>query len=219
MRTQQMRVFSSTLALIALCSTLAIGQQRGQTPPANPAPPAAPAQPGQRGGGRGRGGVQVMTLTSGAWPDGGQIPAKYTQADADISPALSWTNVPEGTASFVLIVHDVDAAIGNGTDDTLHWMLWNIPPTVTSLHEGAPSRSQLPDGTRQISATGPYYRGPGAPASGPAHHYVFELFALDTMLEVPAVGASPPATRAAVVVAMAGHIRGKAAYVGLFKRR
>jgi Raf kinase inhibitor-like YbhB/YbcL family protein len=219
MRTHQTRLFSSTFALIALCSTLAIGQQRGQTPPANPALPAPPAQPGQRGGGRGRGGVQVMTLTSAGWPDGGQIPAKYTQADADISPALSWTNVPEGSASFVLIVHDVDAAIGNGTDDILHWMLWNVPAAVTSLHEGAPSRSQLPDGTRQISATGPYYRGPGAPASGPAHHYVFELFALDTMLEVPAVGASPPATRAAVVAAMAGHIRGKAVYVGLFKRR
>jgi len=214
-----MRLLSSTFALVALCSTLAIGQQRGQPPPANPAPPAAPAQPGQRGGGgRGRGNVQVMTLTTPAWADGGQIPAKYTQADTDISPALSWSSVPDGTVSFVLIVHDVDAAIGNGTDDILHWMLWNIPAAVTSLHEHAPSMAQLPDGTRQISATGPYYRGPGAPASGPAHHYVFELFALDTMLDVPAVGASPPSTRAAVVAAMAGHIRGKASYVGLFKR-
>jgi len=159
-----------------------------------------------------------MTLTTPAWADGGQIPAKYTQADTDISPALSWSSVPDGTVSFVLIVHDVDAAIGNGTDDILHWMLWNIPAAVTSLHEHAPSMAQLPDGTRQISATGPYYRGPGAPASGPAHHYVFELFALDTMLDVPAVGASPPSTRAAVVAGMAGHIRGKASYVGLFKR-
>ena len=79
--------------------------------------------------------------------------------------------------------------------------------------------SQLPDGTRQISATGPCYRGPGAPASGPAHHYVFELFALDTMLDVPAVGASPPATRTAVIAAMAGHIRGKAVLTGLLKRK
>ena len=94
-----------------------------------------------------------------------------------------------------------------------------IAASATSLPEGVPRGSQLPDGTRQISATGPNYRGPGAPASGPAHHYVFELFALDTMLDVPAVGASPPATRAAVVAAMAGHIRGKAVYTGLFKRR
>lgn len=215
-----MRRLSSTFALAVLCSTLALGQQRRATPPAsaNPAPPA-PGQPGQRGGGRGRGGVQVMTLVSVAWPDGGPIPATYTQAGEEISPALSWSHVPEGAASFVLLVHDLDAAAGNGTDDILHWMLWNIPAAATSLPEGVPRGAQLPDGTRQISATGPNYRGPGAPASGPAHHYVFELFALDTMLDVPAVGASPPLTRAAVLAAMAGHVRGKAAYVGLFKRR
>ena len=159
-----------------------------------------------------------MTLTSAAWPDGGQIPAKYTQADADISPALSWANVPEGTASFALIVHDVDAAIGNGTDDILHWMLWNIPGDARALQEGVPQGTQLADGTRQISATGPSYRGPGAPASGPAHHYTFELFALDTLLVVPAVGASPAETRAAVLAAMAGHVRGKAVYSGTFRR-
>ena len=90
---------------------------------------------------------------------------------------------------------------------------------MASLPEQVPSMSQLPDGTRQISATGPYFRGPGAAAAGPVHHYVFELFALDAMVDVPAVGASPPQTRAAVVAAMAGHVRGKAAYVGLFKRK
>ena len=160
-----------------------------------------------------------MTLTSTAFPDGGLIPVKNTQAGDQASPPLSWSAVPEGTASFALIVHDVDAATPNGTDDILHWMLWNIPPTVTSLPEQVPSMSQLPDGTRQISATGPYFRGPGAAAAGPVHHYVFELFALDAMVDVPAVGASPPQTRAAVVAAMAGHVRGKAAYVGLFKRK
>jgi phosphatidylethanolamine-binding protein (PEBP) family uncharacterized protein len=120
--------------------------------------------------------------------------------------------------SFVLVVHDVDAAIGTGTDDILHWMVWNIPGAARSLSEAVPPGPQLPDGTRQISATGPYYRGPGAAAAGPPHHYVFELFALDQALDVPAVGASPPQTRAAVAAAMAGHVRGKAAYVGLFKR-
>jgi len=159
-----------------------------------------------------------MTLTSGAWADGSVIPDKYTQAGEDISPPLSWSNVPAGTVSFTLIVHDPDAAVGPGTDDTLHWMLWNLPSAVTSLHERAPSMAQLPDGTRQISATSPSYRGPGAAAAGPAHHYVFELYALDSLIEVPAVGASPAQTRAAVVTAMAGHVRGKAVLVGLFRR-
>jgi len=58
----------------------------------------------------------------------------------------------------------------------------------------------------------------GAPRAGVAHHYVFELYALDVALDVPAVGASPAETRAAVMAAMAGHVRGKGVYVGLFKR-
>jgi Raf kinase inhibitor-like YbhB/YbcL family protein len=171
------------------------------------------AQPQQR-----RRTIEVMTLSTAAWPDGGTIPAKHTQAGDDVSPALSWSRVPEGVASFVLLAHDLDAAVGDGTSDVLHWLLWNIPGTSTSLPEHVAAVSQLPDGTRQISQSGPYYRGPGAMAEGPTHHYVFELFALDTMLEVPAVGASPADTRAAVTAAMAGHVRGKASYVGLFKR-
>jgi Raf kinase inhibitor-like YbhB/YbcL family protein len=159
-----------------------------------------------------------MTLSSPAWPDGGSIPAKYTQAAGEVSPPLSWGNVPDGVQSFVLIAHDVDAPIGPGTDDILHWMLWNIPATTTSLAENVPPGAQLADGMRQISATGPFYRGPGAPAAGPAHHYVFEIFALDEPIDVPAVGASPPQTRAAVLAAMAGHVKGKGVYVGLFKR-
>jgi Raf kinase inhibitor-like YbhB/YbcL family protein len=159
-----------------------------------------------------------MAITSKAWIDGGQIPRQHTQAGDQLSPPLSWSNVPEGTQSFVLIARDLDAAIGNGTEDILHWMLWNIPGEARGLPEGVPQGPQLPDGTRQISVSGPYYRGPGAPASGPLHHYVFELYALDGAIDVPAVGQSPAATRAAVVAAMAGRVRGKGVYVGLFKR-
>src|SRR6478609_1526797 len=118
-----------------LMSSAAVAQQRGASP--QPAPGGQPPG-GPRGGGRGRGAVQVMTLTSTAWPDGGPIPAKYTQAGDESSPPLAWSNAPEGVVSYALIVHDVDAAIGNGTDDVLHWMLWNIPPTVTAIHERAP---------------------------------------------------------------------------------
>jgi phosphatidylethanolamine-binding protein (PEBP) family uncharacterized protein len=81
-----------------------------------------------------------------------------------------------------------------------------------------PGGPQLPDGTRQISASGPYYRGPGAPRSGPAHHYVFELYALDSTIDVPAVGQIPGQTRAAVLAAMAGKVRGKGVYAGTFRR-
>jgi Raf kinase inhibitor-like YbhB/YbcL family protein len=197
----------------AVLGTAAFAQQRGVAPPPSPAG-AQPPPAGQRGG---RGAIQVMTLKS-AWPDGAQIPARYTQSGDDHSPPLDWSNVPDGIVSYVLIVHDVDAATGNGTDDVLHWLVWNIPAAQTSLPASMPRGGQLPNGLRQISATGPNYRGPGAAAAGPPHHYVFELFALDTTIDVPAVGASPRDTRAAVMAGMAGHVRGKAAYVGLFKR-
>ena len=167
---------------------------------------------------RGRGAIQIMTLTSTGWPDGGQIPAKHAQPGRDVSPPLAWSNAPEATVSYVLIVHDLDAVSGTGVDDALHWMVWNIPGATKALPEGVPQGATLADGSRQISATGPNYRGPAAPASGPAHHYVFELYALDTTIDVPAVGASPAQTRAAVVAAMAGHVRGKGVYTGLFKR-
>jgi len=195
------RALAAAIA-VALTTSLASAQAPGAARPAGNRP-----RP-----------IQVMTLTPTDWKDGGVIPAKHAQPGRDVSPALSWSAPPAGTASFTLIVHDVDAPIGNGTDDLLHWMVWNIPGSATSLPEGIPRGAEREDGSRQISATGPNYRGPAAPSTGPMHHYVFELFALDTAIAVPAVGASPPATRAAVMAAMAGHIRGKATAVGLYRR-
>src|SRR5438270_5813003 len=192
-----------TIALTCTASTVS-----AQNPPA-----------GGRGGGRGgRRPIDVMTLTTPAWADGGQIPPKHAQPGHDVSPALSWSKAPEGTASFVVLVHDIDSPIGTGMDDLLQWLVWNIPASATSLPEGIPQGPQRADGSRQISASGPYYRGPAAPAAGPAHHYVFEVFALDTTVDVPAVGAAPAATRTAVTAAMAGHVRGKGTLVGMFKR-
>jgi hypothetical protein len=180
---------------------------------------AAPQTPAgaQRGGGRGRGGVQIMTLATSAWQDSAMVPLPYTQGGAEMSPPLFWMNAPDTAVSFALVVHDLDAPVGNGNDDLLHWLVWNIPGAARQLQEHMPQGAELPDGTRQISATGPYYRGPAAPASGEPHHYVFELFALDTKLDVKPVGASPAETRAAVVAAMTGHIRGKGVLLGRFR--
>lgn len=161
--------------------------------------------------------VQAMTLT-GPWPDGGAIPVPFTQAGDERSPALQWSGVPDGTTSFVLLVQDLDAVSPNGLEPVLHWLVWNIPATATGLPEGVPQGPTREDGSRQISVSGPYYRGPGAPASGPWHHYAFELYALDAAVTVPAVGQSPADTRAAVRAAIAGHVLGKATYVGRFRR-
>jgi len=204
------------ISRLAIAMALALGvasESLAQNPPGG----APPTQPARGGGGRGRA-VRVMTLTSTGFTDGSVLPIKYSQAGEELSPPIAWGGVPDSTRSFVLLVHDLDAAVGSGTDDMLQWMVWNIPGTTTSLPEGVPHGPQLTDGARQISVSGPYYRGPGATASGPPHHYVFELYALDAMLEVPAVGMAPPATRAAVLAAMAGHVRGKGVMVASFRR-
>jgi Raf kinase inhibitor-like YbhB/YbcL family protein len=174
----------------------------------------------QRGGGAA---TPPMTMTVEGFTDGGQIPVKYSQAAPGVangeglSPAIRWTNVPAGTQSFVLHMHDLEVARNRTTDDQVHWVVWNIPATATSLPEGVPKGSPRPDGSQQISATGAMYRGPGAPASGPPHHYMFELYALDTKLDVQP-GTDAFDTRTNVMKAMQGHILGKAVYGGLFRR-
>ncbi len=165
-----------------------------------------------------RAGLTAFTLTSPAFADGEVIPMRHAQAGRDVSPPLAWSNVPDSTRSFVLLVHDVDAAIGDGTDDLLHWMVWNIPGSARALAEGVPQGALLDGGMRQISASGPYYRGPAAASTGPMHHYVFELYALDVPITVAPIGLSPAGTRAAVMAAMAGHVRGKGVLVGRYRR-
>ena len=179
-----------------------------------------------QGGGQARGGAApapAMTLTVAGFPDGGQFPVKFSQAAPGVatgegtSPAMTWANVPVGTKSFVLNMHDMDLARNKTTDDQAHWVVWNIPAASTGMPEGVPKGSQLADGAYQISATGPMYRGPGAPATGPFHHYVFELYALDTSLDVTPSGDAFE-TRTRVISAIQGHILAKAVYGGLFRR-
>ncbi len=160
-----------------------------------------------------------MRLMTNAFIDGGLIPAKFTQAGAQVSPALAWTNVPPNTQSFVLHMHDMEGARNKTTEDQLHWLVWNIPASTTSLPEGVPNGPDLKDGSHQTSASGNgVYRGPGAPANGPFHHYVFEIFALDTKVDIPANASDPFDTRAKVLSAMQGHVLGKAVYLGFFRR-
>ena len=183
------------LVLFSALSSIALAQ-------ANAQPKAAP-RPG-------------LTVTSPAFQDGGIIPNKYTQAETTfVSPKLEWTNVPAGTVSFVLLMHDPDVSLQKKTDDVLHWLAFNIPGTSTGLPEGVPAEAKLPDGTVQVKNTrgAVGYLGPGAPAAGPYHHYTFELFALDTKLDL-----GPDATRADVLKAIDGHIVGKGVVEGRFHR-
>lgn len=165
----------------------------------------------------------LLSITTPAFPDGAIIPVKFSQAapgaapGEGTSPALNWTDVPAGTQSFVLHMHDLDFVRNKSTDDQVHWLVWNIPADSKGFPEALPRGATLPDGSFQISVTGLVYRGPGAAANGPLHHYVFELFALDTKIDVkPAADAFE--SRKLVMRAIEGHVLGRAAYGGRFKR-
>lgn len=221
---------------LAAATLMATSTIHAQNPPPAAAGQSAAQGRGGGGGGRGgRGGIRNMALTSTAFTDGGVIPDKYSQPGRDVSPPLSWSGAPDSTVSFALIVHDLDAPIGDGTGDTFHWMVWGIPGTVMSLPEGVPQGPTITlgaapaappggrgggggGGIRQLSVSGPYYRGPAAPSTGPAHHYVFELYALDANINVQAAGQQTIVTRDAVFDAIKTHVRGKGVLVGTFKR-
>lgn len=169
-------------------------------------------------GAQARAPMRVLSLSSSAFGDGALMPGRHAQTGRDVSPPLTWRGAPDSTRSFVLVVHDADAAAGDGTDDLLHWLVWNIPGTMMSLPEGLPAGAQLANGLRQVSASGPYYRGPAAPASGPAHHYVFELYALDLPVNQPPTALPPALTRAAVMRTISGHVLAKGVLVGRYQR-
>ena len=165
----------------------------------------------------------VLWVSTSAFPDGGEIPMRNAGRGENKSPAFEfhWNlgpnpgTAPDALKSYAVIFHDIENSTNRGVTDTLHWSAFNIPGSAKGLPEGL-GPGDLPDGTRNgpgIMARGTnpgQYFGPGA-GPGPFHHYVFEFYALDTMLELPGT-----TTRDELMKAMEGHIVGKAAYVGRF---
>jgi Raf kinase inhibitor-like YbhB/YbcL family protein len=169
---------------------------------------------------KGKGGAKAapgpgLTLTSPDFEDGSIIADRFTQKGGPTapSPKLQWTNVPAGTQSFTLLMHDPDVALQRKLDDVTHWLIFNIPGTAKELPQGVPADAKLADGTINAKNLrgGVGYMGPGAPAAGPHHHYTFELFALDTKLDL-----GPDASRPDVMKALDGHILGKGVLVARF---
>jgi Raf kinase inhibitor-like YbhB/YbcL family protein len=155
----------------------------------------------------------AMKITSPAFSDNEVIPSQYTCDGQDISPALEWLDLPEGTKSLVLIVDDPDAPDPKAPKMTwVHWVLYNIPPTATGLPQAIKSQD-LPQGTKEglndWKRTG--YGGPCPPIG--RHRYFHKLYALDVVL--PDLGT---ATKKEIEKVMEGHILGKAEMIGTYKR-
>jgi len=190
---------------------------------AQQAPPAAAAPPAGAGaGGRGGAPPPPFRIMSPDMVDGSLLPQQFTCAAGTeaVSPPLQWMNAPRGTRSFALIVHDMEPRPQKKLDDILHWMVWNIPATATKFPQGVPSNTaDLPDGSHQTNGnpgqsgiTG--YLPPCPPQNVPLpHHYVFDMFALDTKVDLPET-----ATRADLMKVMDGHILGHDSLVVPFNR-
>lgn len=120
--------------------------------------------------------LSTMQLTSAAFDQHGAIPAKHTGEGDDVSPALSWSNAPEGTKAFAVVCHDPDAPLVTplGTYGFVHWVLYNIPGSATSLAEAT---GEYTAGKNDFGRTG--YGGPMPPPGHGKHHYYFWVFALN----------------------------------------
>jgi len=151
----------------------------------------------------------TIKLTSSAFQDGAMIPARYTCDGKDISPPLNWSEVPAGAQSFALICDDPDAPIGTW----VHWVVYNIPDNVTALPENVPPHKSVMgnilQGMTDFRRIG--YGGPCPPRG--THRYYFKIYALDTMLNLPA-----GATKRELLRAMEGHILTEGQLMGRYGR-
>ena len=152
------------------------------------------------------GAVSMLTVTSLNFPDNGEIPKKFTCDGENVSPQLSISSVPMEAKSLALIVEDPDAPGGTFT----HWLLFHLPAGTHDLPEGAHV-----DGARQgkndFKKNG--YGGP-CPPPGDPHHYIFHVYALDRMLDLP-----EGASREQADSALDGHVLGEGTLTGLYRRR
>ena len=115
-----------------------------------------------------------MQLTSSAFDEGGSIPARHTGEGEDTSPPLEWSTVPDGSRSLAVICHDPDApVVSSGSYGFVHWVLYNIPGTVTSLAAGDASYTTGPSDFGK-----PGYGGPMPPNGHGTHRYFFWLIAM-----------------------------------------
>jgi len=151
----------------------------------------------------------AFQITSHAFEDGGAIPVRHSCHGEDVSPPLAWTGAPAGTRSLALICDDPDAPVGTW----VHWVVYNIPASTTTLPEGIAPDAELSDGSQHgNNSWGRLGYGGPCPPSG-THRYFFKLYALDATLQLAA-----GSDKKALLKAMEGHILDQAELMGTFTK-
>jgi Raf kinase inhibitor-like YbhB/YbcL family protein len=150
-----------------------------------------------------------IKITSSAFEDGGMIPVQYTCDGKDISPPLTWDNVPDGAQSIALICDDPDAPMGTW----VHWVLFNLPADIRELTENIPPDDILQNGARhgKNDFRNLGYGGPCPP--GGTHRYYFKIYALDRVIDL-----SAGTTKPRLLKEMDGHVLAEGQLMGRYKR-
>jgi len=151
---------------------------------------------------------KTMTVVSSDFRGNATIPKQFTADGRDISPSLSWSGAPQRTKSFALICHDPDAPNRNW----VHWVAYNIPASTTALPQGAgsPSGNSVKQGTNSFRKEG--WGGPSPPAGKP-HRYVFDVYALNSVL-----GDLHSPRDDQLRAAMSGHVLAVGQLMGVYQR-
>ena len=159
----------------------------------------------------------TIQLTSSAFTQGHPIPKKHTGEGEDVSPPLTWSNLPEKTKELALICDDPDAS---GREPWVHWVIYKIPAGAKGLPEGIPRKSKLKEPAGVFQGQNSWtdkeyigYRGPKPPPGSGVHHYHFKLYALDAPLE-----AEPGLEKKALLEKIEGHILAEGELMGTYKR-
>lgn len=148
-----------------------------------------------------------INIYSLSFPSNGKIPDKYTCNGLDVSPSLKWGNFTSNVKSFVIIVYDPDAPKKN----FIHWIIYNIPANITELPEGIAKTEKTPFGYQGINDFGRIgWNGP-CPPSGASHRYVFRIYALDTILNLP-----PGVSLNDLLTGMRGHVLSYGEVIGVY---
>ena len=149
----------------------------------------------------------AIEVSSPAFSPGDSIPKKHTSEGPDVSPALTWTGLPEGTKEVALICEDPDAP---RPEPWVHWVVYKIPATQTGFPEGSVQGTL--EGENDFGRTG--YGGPMPPKGHGVHHYHFKIYALDAELEVDA-----GLTKDQLLETMRGHVIAEGELIGTYERR
>ena len=161
-------------------------------------------------------GAKIMKIKSAAFSEGGLIPSRHSGEGEDVSPALSWSSVPEGTKELALICDDPDAPTPTAW---VHWVIYKIPADSKGLAEGIQRQEKLTNPAGALQGTNSWtsdnigYRGPMPPPGHGLHHYYFKLYALDTELAV-----EPGLNKDALLAAMKGRVLAEAQLIGTYQR-